>query len=84
MIIFSLFSYFVFAAIASFYSLGTLIAYHQNEYPSIAKESYRTDLGMSVIFALCCFIIPFFAIIAFCTTGFNKHGWQIMPNKNFK
>jgi hypothetical protein len=52
------------------------LAYFQREYPSVACESYRRDLGMSMLIA---FFPPMWLITPF-VTGFYKHGFQMMPN----
>lgn len=47
------------------------LAYFQREFPLLAKEEYREDLGFAVLGGL---IGPATIIPALCMSGFAKHG----------
>lgn len=61
----------------AFFSYGMTLAYHQKKWPSIASESWREDVGFSL---MVCFLslVPIYGIIVtsvmFFMTGFAKHG----------
>lgn len=55
---------------------GFLFAYVQSEFPLIAREEWREDLGISILLAA---TGPIFFCVGFCFTGFGKHGWRLWP-----
>lgn len=67
--------------IASFWFLAWLLtwpamlAYHQQRYPSLACERYRSDLGFATGWS---FFPPAWLIAPFAT-GFYEYGFQVFP-----
>jgi len=58
-------------------TVGMLLADLQGEFPSLACERYRKDLGFSVLISLA----PPTLVVAPFLTGFAEHGLQYFPLK---
>ena len=54
---------------------GIFFADVQGGFPSIAKEYYREDLGLSVGVGL--IAGPFALVVALFMSGFCQHGWRL-------
>ena len=57
---------------------GWVFAYVQSEWPSIAKENFREDMGFAILFSI---FGPIFAVMSFLLSGFGKHGWRLWIKK---
>lgn len=79
----SLFQLFVYIYLVSvplvwFLSYGLHFAYFQGEYPTLARECYREDVGYSIIIGFLSSISSIFGLMmAFCLTGFAKYGFKL-------
>lgn len=70
--------------VCAFLSYGMFLAESQREFPSIAKESIESHIGMSIFFAVVFNLIPFAGVgIVYLLTGLAKHGLLfINPHKD--
>lgn len=65
--------------VCAFITAGIFVASFQHEFPSIAKETYRQDLGMGVLYGLICG--PVGLVVSIFTSGFCQHGWTLKRPK---
>ena len=57
---------------------GWCFAYFQGNWPSIADESWREDMGMAILFST---LGPVSALLWFLLSGFGKYGWRLWTKK---
>jgi len=57
---------------------GITLAYFQRNYPEIAKEDYREDVGFSVLFGI---VGPIGLFVSLWGSGFAKHGLMYRRRK---
>lgn len=60
--------------LCSLYSFGTVFAFFQDEFPTIAKDDRRVTYGFATYVAL---LGPIGALLALLFSGFNKYGWRL-------
>ena len=64
--------------ICSFLCYGMLFASAQRMFPQIAKDSYREDLGLSLLMGLTVGMLgPTGVLLVLLLTGFAKHGFKV-------
>ena len=56
-------------------SAGTSFAYFQGAYPTIAEETYGSDLALAILFGL--LFGPFGLLIGAVFSGFWTYGWRL-------
>ena len=61
--------------LCSIIAAGLLFAHAQTEWPSLAKQDYRSDLGWAILMSL--YGGPMTLVVAFFMTGFARHGWKL-------
>ena len=66
--------YLIFHLVCGFVSVGFFLAYAQGEFPTIAEEHYRDDLGMAILMS---FLGPISLLISIFGTGLCKYGWRL-------
>lgn len=60
-------------------SSGTFLAYFQGEWPNMAANNYREDLGAGLFYGV--LFGPFGLLGSIFLSGFWKHGWTLLPPK---
>ena len=61
--------------LCSFLAYGIMFAYFQREFPTLAEEGYRHDMGTSLLIARV--FGPLALLVYFCLSGFCEHGFKI-------
>ena len=56
-------------------SAGMVIGHARGEWPSIAEEDYRKNLGFGFLFGI--LGGPITVVMLFFFTGFCEHGWSL-------
>ena len=70
--------YLVSVPLVWFLSYGLHFAYFQGEYPTLARECYREDVGYCLIIGFLSGISSIFGLmIVLCTTEFAKYGFKL-------
>jgi hypothetical protein len=66
--------------LCALFTAGATVAYTQNRYPTIAKKSYRQDMGFGIGYGL--LAGPLAVAVVLFATGFLEHGWSLKPLKD--
>lgn len=70
--------YLITSLIITIINTGIIFADSQGSFPSIALETYRRDLGMSILLGTMLGAINVVGLaMCFLMTGFAQHGWRI-------